>query len=195
MLTSSGKYRLHSGRSALQPLLRVPFEPDDGLCPHPRHDEGARRRLRQTRLFGVILTGAKRSLHPDLPSICRYATDQGLHVRMITNGWRMADKAFAKQMAEARNTSSSIAAVLAFTSSLRWNNGGRTSRSESPNEPSCGRRRRSQVATCRPPEMRPSDAPRVGFTSDQRRRLFESKRRSESKKAEQLGVALEKTDI
>jgi MoaA/NifB/PqqE/SkfB family radical SAM enzyme len=51
--------------------------------------------------FGIILTGGEPSLHPELPVICRYATDQGLHVRMITNGWRMADESFAKEMAEA----------------------------------------------------------------------------------------------
>jgi MoaA/NifB/PqqE/SkfB family radical SAM enzyme len=51
--------------------------------------------------FGIILTGGEPSLHPELPSICRYATDQGLHVRMITNGWRMADEGFAKEMADA----------------------------------------------------------------------------------------------
>ncbi|EDM81017.1 nitrite reductase [Plesiocystis pacifica SIR-1] len=51
--------------------------------------------------FGVILTGGEPSLHPELPEICRYATDQGLHVRMITNGTRLAKKAFAKEMAEA----------------------------------------------------------------------------------------------
>jgi MoaA/NifB/PqqE/SkfB family radical SAM enzyme len=51
--------------------------------------------------FGVILTGGEPSLHPELPKICRYATDVGLHVRMITNGWRLADEDFAKAMAEA----------------------------------------------------------------------------------------------
>ena len=51
--------------------------------------------------FGIILTGGEPSLHPELPAICRYATDQGLHVRMITNGWRMADESFAKDMAHA----------------------------------------------------------------------------------------------
>ncbi len=50
--------------------------------------------------FGVILTGGEPSLHPELPRIARYASDRGLHVRMITNGWRMADPAFAKEMAE-----------------------------------------------------------------------------------------------
>ncbi len=51
--------------------------------------------------FGVILTGGEPSLHPDLPAIARYASDAGLHVRMITNGQRMADEAFAKDMAGA----------------------------------------------------------------------------------------------
>lgn len=51
--------------------------------------------------FGVILTGGEPTLHPELPRICRYATDVGLHVRMITNGTRLADPAFAKEMADA----------------------------------------------------------------------------------------------
>ncbi len=51
--------------------------------------------------FGVILTGGEPSLHPELPRIARYATDRGLHVRMITNGWRLSDPAFAKEMGEA----------------------------------------------------------------------------------------------
>src|SRR4051812_18864016 len=51
--------------------------------------------------FGVILTGGEPSLHPDLPQIARYASDQGLHVRMITNGWRLSDESFAREMAEA----------------------------------------------------------------------------------------------
>lgn len=51
--------------------------------------------------FGVILTGGEPSLHPELPAICKYASDQGLHVRMITNGSRLSDPAFAKEMADA----------------------------------------------------------------------------------------------
>ncbi|MCB9756347.1 MAG: radical SAM protein [Myxococcales bacterium] len=51
--------------------------------------------------FGVILTGGEPTLHPELPDIARYATDQGLHVRMITNGWRLSDRAFAKALGEA----------------------------------------------------------------------------------------------
>jgi len=51
--------------------------------------------------FGVILTGGEPTLHPDLPAIARYARDQGLHVRMITNGHRLAEPAFAEAMADA----------------------------------------------------------------------------------------------
>ncbi len=51
--------------------------------------------------FGVILTGGEPSLHPELPKICAYAREQGLHVRMITNGHRLADEKFAKDMADA----------------------------------------------------------------------------------------------
>lgn len=51
--------------------------------------------------FGVILTGGEPTLHPDLPRITRYARDAGLHVRMITNGSRLADDNFAQAMADA----------------------------------------------------------------------------------------------
>ena len=51
--------------------------------------------------FGVILTGGEPTLHEELPAIARYARDQGLHVRMITNGHKLADPRFAKELAEA----------------------------------------------------------------------------------------------
>lgn len=51
--------------------------------------------------FGVILTGGEPTLHPELPRIAAYANEQGLHVRMITNGTRMADPNFARDMASA----------------------------------------------------------------------------------------------
>jgi MoaA/NifB/PqqE/SkfB family radical SAM enzyme len=51
--------------------------------------------------FGVILTGGEPTLHPELPRIAAYASDQGLHVRMITNGSRLADRSFAREMAAA----------------------------------------------------------------------------------------------
>ncbi len=51
--------------------------------------------------FGVILTGGEPTLHPELPRIAEYARAQGLHVRMITNGHRLAEPDFARAMAEA----------------------------------------------------------------------------------------------
>ena len=51
--------------------------------------------------FGVILTGGEPTLHPQLPEIAAYARDQGLHVRMITNGWQLADQGFAERLADA----------------------------------------------------------------------------------------------
>lgn len=51
--------------------------------------------------FGVILTGGEPTLHPELPKIAAYASAQGLHVRMITNGSRLADPEFARAVAEA----------------------------------------------------------------------------------------------
>lgn len=57
--------------------------------------------LKKRGYFGVILTGGEPSLHPELPRIARYASDEGLHVRMITNGWRLSDEGFAEEMAAA----------------------------------------------------------------------------------------------
>ena len=51
--------------------------------------------------FGVILTGGEPTLHPELPEITAYARAQGLHVRMITNGHRLAEPRFARSMADA----------------------------------------------------------------------------------------------
>lgn len=51
--------------------------------------------------FGVVLTGGEPTLHPELPRIAAYARAQGLHVRMITNGHRLAEPEFAREMAEA----------------------------------------------------------------------------------------------
>lgn len=51
--------------------------------------------------FGVVLTGGEPSLHPELPRVARYAKERGLHVRMITNGTRLAEEGFAREMAEA----------------------------------------------------------------------------------------------
>jgi len=51
--------------------------------------------------FGVILTGGEPTLHPELPKIAAYAAERGLHVRVITNGHRLADPSFARALAEA----------------------------------------------------------------------------------------------
>ncbi|MCK6586063.1 MAG: radical SAM protein [Polyangiaceae bacterium] len=51
--------------------------------------------------FGVILTGGEPSLSPIIPEITTYAREQGLHVRMITNGSKIADKATASRFVEA----------------------------------------------------------------------------------------------
>ena len=51
--------------------------------------------------YGIILTGGEPTLHPELPRISEYARKVGLHVRMITNGHRLADPKFAKQMGDA----------------------------------------------------------------------------------------------
>src|SRR5512138_2414251 len=40
--------------------------------------------------FGIILTGGEPSLSEIIPDIARYAVGRGLHVRMITNGSRIA---------------------------------------------------------------------------------------------------------
>lgn len=51
--------------------------------------------------FGIILTGGEPTLHDELPEITAYARDQGLHVRMISNGWRLAERDYARRLAEA----------------------------------------------------------------------------------------------
>ncbi len=51
--------------------------------------------------FGAILTGGEPTLHPELPRIAAYARSVGLHVRMITNGHRLAEEDFARALAEA----------------------------------------------------------------------------------------------
>jgi MoaA/NifB/PqqE/SkfB family radical SAM enzyme len=51
--------------------------------------------------FGVVLTGGEPTLHSELPAIARYAKERGLHVRMITNGWRLGDRMLARELADA----------------------------------------------------------------------------------------------
>jgi MoaA/NifB/PqqE/SkfB family radical SAM enzyme len=51
--------------------------------------------------FGVILTGGEPTLSPDLPEAIAYARSVGLHVRMISNGWRLAEPAFCREVVDA----------------------------------------------------------------------------------------------
>jgi MoaA/NifB/PqqE/SkfB family radical SAM enzyme len=51
--------------------------------------------------FGIILTGGEPSLSPHIPEIARYAVSKGLHVRMITNGSKLAEPGVAKAFVEA----------------------------------------------------------------------------------------------
>ncbi len=53
------------------------------------------------RYYGVILTGGEPTLHPELPAVIGYARNSGLHVRLITNGIRLADRAYAQELADA----------------------------------------------------------------------------------------------
>ena len=51
--------------------------------------------------YGVILTGGEPSLSDLIPDITAYAVQAGLHVRMITNGSRLAKPGIAERYAEA----------------------------------------------------------------------------------------------
>jgi MoaA/NifB/PqqE/SkfB family radical SAM enzyme len=51
--------------------------------------------------YGIILTGGEPSLSPNIPEIARYAVAHGLHVRMITNGSKIAEMGTARAYAEA----------------------------------------------------------------------------------------------
>lgn len=80
-----------------------------GFCSNPTtpytHDFASMRALVddfvERGYFGVILTGGEPTLHPELPDIAGYASSRGLHVRVITNGHRLADAAFARALAGA----------------------------------------------------------------------------------------------
>ena len=51
--------------------------------------------------FGVIMTGGEPTLSPILPEAIRMARQKGLHVRMITNGQRLADGAYCHELWQA----------------------------------------------------------------------------------------------
>jgi len=51
--------------------------------------------------FGVILTGGEPTLSPVIEPAIRLARARGLHVRMITNGQKLADRAYCRSLADA----------------------------------------------------------------------------------------------
>src|SRR5262245_29638744 len=51
--------------------------------------------------FGIIRTGGEPSLSDLSPEITRYAVERGLHVRMITNGSRLAKDGTAESYFDA----------------------------------------------------------------------------------------------
>ncbi len=51
--------------------------------------------------FGVIMTGGEPTLSPILPEAIAHARANGLHVRMITNGQKLADWDYCKSLADA----------------------------------------------------------------------------------------------
>ena len=51
--------------------------------------------------FGVILTGGEPTLSPILAESIAYARERGLHVRMITNGQKLADRDYTHRLADA----------------------------------------------------------------------------------------------
>jgi len=72
--------------------------------PNVLTEEQARRQvddLVERGYFGVVLTGGEPSLSTGVAPITRYATERGLHVRMITNGSKVSDPAQARRMVEA----------------------------------------------------------------------------------------------
>jgi MoaA/NifB/PqqE/SkfB family radical SAM enzyme len=51
--------------------------------------------------FGIILTGGEPSLSPIVTDVTRHAVERGLHVRMITNGSKLALPGMAESFVEA----------------------------------------------------------------------------------------------
>jgi len=80
-----------------------------GFCSNPTtpytHDLASMRLLVDDLVergyYGVVMTGGEPTLHGELPEIIAYASERGLHVRMITNGWRLADRSFAAELGRA----------------------------------------------------------------------------------------------
>ncbi len=55
----------------------------------------------QRNYFGIVLTGGEPTLHPDLPLMVKYGRQQGLHVRIISNGKTLADPDYARILGDA----------------------------------------------------------------------------------------------
>jgi MoaA/NifB/PqqE/SkfB family radical SAM enzyme len=51
--------------------------------------------------YGIILTGGEPTLSPILPEVIRYAASTKLHVRLITNGQKLANSEYAQELAKA----------------------------------------------------------------------------------------------
>ena len=80
-----------------------------GFCSNPEtpffHDLDQVRTIvddfRARDYFGVIMTGGEPTLSPVLPDAIRLAREGGLHVRMITNGQKLADWDYCKSLWDA----------------------------------------------------------------------------------------------
>jgi len=59
------------------------------------------KKLKKAGYFGVILTGGEPTLHPELERIVRMSRDEGLHVRMITNGQCTAEEGVLEELIRA----------------------------------------------------------------------------------------------
>ncbi len=51
--------------------------------------------------FGVIFTGGEPTLSPALPDAIAHARDRGLHTRLISNGQKLADRAYLRLLEDA----------------------------------------------------------------------------------------------
>ena len=51
--------------------------------------------------YGIILTGGEPTLYERLEDVIRYGHDKGIHVRMITNGQKIADEALLRRLVDA----------------------------------------------------------------------------------------------
>jgi MoaA/NifB/PqqE/SkfB family radical SAM enzyme len=79
------------------------------FCSNPENDktlslDNAKKQLlhlKNSGYQGVILTGGEPSLHPELLGIVRFASEQGIQVRMITNGQKTAESGMLEELKSA----------------------------------------------------------------------------------------------